>query len=219
MMMAIVFTIVFGRFARLPSDGVPYIPFVFCALLPWNYFARSLGDASDSLVGASNLVTKVYFPRLVLPLSKVFAGLVDLLAASLVMGVVLCYYGITPTVGVTLLPLFLLALVLSALGAGLWLTALNVRYRDVKFIVPFLSQLWLFASPIAYSTSLVPREWWWVYGLNPVAWVIDGFRWALLGSLPPAPELVLPGVSVMLLMFVSGLLYFKRMERTFADLI
>jgi len=215
----ILFTVIFGSFAKLPSDGIPYPVFTYCALLPWNYFARSLGDSSDSLVGSSNLVTKVYFPRLVLPLSKVFAGLIDFAVAFVILLALMVWYRVVPTRGVFLLPVFMLVAMATALGAGLWFTALNVKYRDVRFVVPFLTQFWMYASPVAYSTSIVPPRWQWLYGLNPMVGVIEGFRWALLGK--DAPDTVMMGISfsIVILVLASGLFYFKRMEKTFADLI
>jgi lipopolysaccharide transport system permease protein len=218
-MMMIIFTTVFGRFAKLPSDGLPYSVFTLCALVPWNYFARSLSDSSNSLVGASHLITKIYFPRLVLPLSKVFSGLIDFAIAFVLLIAVMAWYGIAPTRGLLLLPLFMLMAILTSLAVGLWLTALNVKYRDVSFVVPFLLQVWLYASPVAYSTSIVPAGWRTLYALNPMTGVIEGFRWALLGNRPPDPLLMGISLSIILILLVSGLYYFGRMERTFADII
>lgn len=215
----VIFSVVFGRFAGLPSDGLPYPVFAFCALLPWNYFSRSLSGASDSLVGSSSLLTKVYFPRLVLPLANVAAGLVDFGVALVVLLGMMAWYRITPSVGILLLPAFLAIAMCTALGAGLWLTALNVKYRDVKFVVPFLVQSWMYASPVAYSTSLVPGRWRWLYGLNPMVGVIEGFRWALLGKAAPSSAMVLTSIAGVALVLASGLVYFKRTEKTFADVI
>lgn len=219
LMTMIIFTVIFGKFAKLPSEGIPYPIFTYCALLPWNYFARSLTDSSDSLVGSSHLVTKVYFPRLILPLGRVFAGLVDLAIAFVILIGMMIWYQVTPNMGILLLPFFIMIAMLTALGAGLWLTALNVKYRDVKFVVPFLTQFWMYASPVAYSATIVPEKWRAIYGLNPMAGVIEGFRWALLGK--AAPDLLLMSVSSMIVvcLFISGLFYFKRMERSFADII
>lgn len=219
LLMMLIFTIVFGRFAKLPSEGVPYPIFTFCALLPWNYFARSLTDSSNSLVGSSHLVTKVYFPRLVLPLSKVFAGLVDFGIGFVILLGMMVWYGITPTIGLLFLPLFLIVAMLASLGIGLWLTAINVKYRDVVFVVPFLVQFWMYASPVAYSVTIVPERWQWLYGLNPMVGVIEGFRWAMLGKPPPDPGIMFVSLGGILVLVVSGLFYFKRMERTFADII
>ncbi|MFV2081279.1 MAG: ABC transporter permease [bacterium] len=218
-MTMLIFTVIFGKFAKLPSDGIPYPIFTFCALLPWTYFARSLTDSSDSLVASSHLITKVYFPRLVLPLSKVFAGLVDFCIAFVLLLGMMVYYGIKPTMGIFLLPIFMIIAILTALGVGLWLTALNVRYRDIKFVVPFLTQIWLYASPVAYTSSLVPPKWQWLYGMNPMVGVIEGFRWALLGRVMPNPTMMLVSFSVVLVLLFSGLFYFRRVERTFADII
>lgn len=218
-MTMIIFTIIFGKFAKLPSEGVPYPIFTYCALLPWNYFARSLSGSSNSLVGASHLITKVYFPRLIIPLSKVFSGLVDFCIAFVILIVMMVWYHISPTGGIFFLPLFMLVAMITSLAVGLWLTALNVKYRDVQFVVPFLTQFWLYASPVAYSTSIVPVKWQWIYALNPMVGVIEGFRWALLGKSAPNTEMILLSSGIVLLIFVSGLYYFKRMERTFADII
>lgn len=219
LMTMLVFTVIFGRFAKLPSDGLPYPIFAYCALLPWNYFAQSLSGSSDSLVGSANLITKVYFPRLVLPLSKVIAGLIDFSVAFLILIGMMVWYRIAPTAGILLLPVFMLVAMLGALGVGLWLTALNVKYRDVKYVVPFLVQLWLYASPVAYSTSIVPEKWRWIYGLNPMVGVIEGFRWALLGKSAPDLHMMLASFIAVCLVLGSGILYFKKMEKTFADVV
>ena len=218
-MTMIIFTIIFGKFAKLPSDGIPYPVFAFCALLPWNYFARSLGDSSDSLVGSSQLITKVYFPRLILPISKVFAGLIDLFIAFIILLGMMVWYRIVPTAGILLLPVFIFVAMLAALGVGFWFTALNVLYRDVKFVVPFLIQFWMYASPVAYSTSLVPDKWKWIYGLNPMVGVIEGFRWALLGKTAPLISMFIIPNFIVFVMLITGLYFFKRMEKTFADII
>lgn len=214
----VVFSIFFGRLAQVPSDGIPYPIFAYCALVPWSYFAGALDRAGNSLVGSSHLITKVYFPRLAIPISAVLAGLVDFGIAFVVLLGMMLYYGIAPTVAVLTLPLFLLLAVLTALGVGLWLSALNVQYRDVRFTIPFLTQVWLFATPIAYPSSLVPEQWQALYGLNPMAGVVEGFRWALLGKAPPGPLLAVSTVVVVLLL-IGGLYYFRRMEKTFADVI
>ena len=219
LLMMIIFTIVFGRFAKLPSEGIPYPIFTYCALLPWNYFARSLTDSSNSLVGSAHLITKVYFPRLIIPLSKVFAGLVDFGVAFVILLVMMVWYGIMPNMGILLLPVFILIAMLTSLGIGLWLTAINVKYRDVVFVVPFLAQFWMYASPVAYSMTIVPEKWQWLYGLNPMVGVIEGFRWAMLGKAPPDPAVMLLSVFIIFLILVSGLFYFKKMEKTFADIV
>jgi lipopolysaccharide transport system permease protein len=215
----VIFTIIFGKFAKLPSDGLPYPVFAYCALLPWNYFAQSLSGSSDSLVGSSYLITKVYFPRLILPMSKVFAGLIDFAVAFVILIGMMVWYGITPTQGTLLLPVFMLIAMVTALGVGLWFTALNVKFRDVRFIVPFVTQFWMYASPVAYATSLVPERWRWVYGLNPMVGVIEGFRWALLGKAAPDPAMMLVSSSAVCIILVSGLFFFRKMETTFADVV
>ncbi|HEX8255880.1 MAG TPA: ABC transporter permease [Thermoanaerobaculia bacterium] len=219
LLMMTIFTLVFGRFAKLPSDGLPYAVFTLTALLPWNYFSRSLADSSNSLVGASHLLTKIYFPRLVLPLSKVFSGLIDFAVAFALLGVVMIWYRVVPSARIVMLPAFMLLAMLTALGTGLWLTALNVKYRDVGFVVPFLLQFWMYASPVAYSSSIVPPQWQWLYGLNPMVGVVDGFRWALLAKAPPNPQSLLASVVIVVVLLLSGLYYFRRTERTFADVI
>jgi lipopolysaccharide transport system permease protein len=214
----VVFSIFFGRLAQVPSDGIPYPIFAYCALVPWSYFAGALDRAGNSLVGSANLITKVYFPRLAIPISAVLAGLLDLAIAFVVLLGMMFYYGIVPTAAVLTLPLFLLLAIATALALGLWLSALNVQYRDVRYTIPFLTQLWLFATPIAYSSSLVPEQWRALYGLNPMAGVVEGFRWALLGKEPPGPLLAV-SVIVVLLLLIGGLYYFRRMEKTFADVV
>jgi len=219
LMTMVIFTIIFGKFAGLPSDGLPYPIFAYCALLPWNYFSQSLSGSSDSLVGSSYLITKVYFPRLILPLSRVTSGLVDFAVAFVILLAMMAWYRIAPTAGILLLPVFMLVAMVTALGAGLWLTALNVKYRDVKFVVPFLTQFWMYASPVAYSTSLVPERWRFLYGLNPMAGVIEGFRWALLGKSAPDFSMMVISLAAVCLILFTGLLYFKRMEKSFADIV
>lgn len=219
LVMMAVFAIVFGHFAKLPSDGYPYSLFVLCALVPWLYFARALTGASGSLVGSANLVTKVYFPRLILPISKTVSGLVDLLVAFLLLACLMAWYRVVPGWPLLLLPVFVAIAMLTAFSLGLWLTALNVRYRDIGLIVPFITQVWMYASPIAYSMSLVPEKWRWVYSLNPIVGVIEGFRWALLGKAPPDAGPMLISLAIVVLLLVGGLTYFRRTERTFADVI
>lgn len=219
LMTMVVFTVVFGRLAQLPSDGLPYPVFTFAALLPWQLFAGALQRAGTSVVGSANLVTKVYFPRLLIPASSVLSGLVDYGISLLVLFGMVAWYRIplTPAV-VAILPLTLLTL-LTALSVGVWFAALNVEYRDVGHIVPFIVQLWMYASPVAYSANMIPegalRV---VYGLNPMAGVIQGFRWALLGAAPPS-DLLWVAALVVLVIGVSGVAYFRKMERTFADVI
>lgn len=214
----VVFSIFFGKLGKIPSDGVPYPIFSYAGLLPWSYFAGALAEASNSLVGSSNLIRKVYFPRLVIPLGGVFAGLVDFAIAFTVFIGMMIYYGIHPTWTMIMLPVFILLALVTALGVGLWLSALNVQYRDVRFVIPFLVQFWLFATPVAYPSSMLPEAWRTIYGINPMAGVVEGFRWALLGTTPPGP-LIAVSASISVLLLVSGAFYFRRMEKTFADLV
>lgn len=218
-LMMVVFTVFFGHLAKVPSDGFPYPIFAFCALLPWQLFARALTESSNSVVANERLITKIYFPRLIIPLSAVLAGLVDFIFAFFVLLAMMLYYGIQPTSAVGTLPLFVLLAVMTALGVGLWLSALNVQYRDVRYTVPFVTQLWLFISPVAYPSSIVPEPWRLLYGLNPMAGAIEGFRWSLLGTAGPSAGMLLVSVGVALALFVSGLFYFRRMEKTFADVV
>ena len=213
------FTLFFGRLARVPSDGSPYPIFAYAALVPWTYFANALAQASNSLVDHERLLTKVYFPRLLLPLSAVVSGLVDFLIAFVVLLAMSLYYGIAPGVALFTVPLFVLLAAIAALGAGLWLAALNVQYRDVRYVTPFLIQFWLFVTPVAYPSSLVPARWHIIYGLNPMAGVIDGFRWALLGDARPLGLVFASSLVTMIVVLVGGLYYFRRMERTFADVL
>jgi lipopolysaccharide transport system permease protein len=212
-----IFTLFFGRLAKLPSNGLPYPVFYFAALVPWVYFSTALQNCTSVVVDNQRVITKVYFPRLVLPLSAVVSGLVDFAIGFIVLLVVTAIYGIKPTLAVLWLPILLLLAVLTALGVGLWMSALNALYRDVRYVVPFLIQFWMFASPVAYPSSLVPQGWRWLYGLNPMAGVIDGFRWALTShGVAPGP-LMLVSASVVLVVLLSGLLFFQRMEGTVAD--
>ena len=212
-----VFTLFFGRLAKLPSDGLPYPVFYFTALVPWTYFSTALQSCTNVVVENQRVITKVYFPRLVLPLSAVISGLVDFAIGFVVLLVVTAIYGIKPTLAVLWLPVLLLLAVLTALGVGLWMSALNALYRDVRYVVPFLVQFWMFASPVAYPSSLVPERWRWLYGLNPMAGVIDGFRWALTGhGLAPGP-LMFASASAVMVVASGGLLFFQRMEGAVAD--
>lgn len=215
----VVFSIFFGRWAKMPSDGIPYPIFAYCALLPWQLFAHSLTESGNSLVANERLITKVYFPRLVIPMSAVLAGLLDFAIAFVVLIGMMLFYDIVPTIAIVTLPLFLLLAVATALGVGLWLSALNVQYRDVRYTIPFLTQFWLFATPVAYSSSLVPEALRPLYGLNPMAGVVEGFRWALLGKAEGPGTLLAVSAIVTALTFVGGLYYFRRMEKTFADVV
>jgi lipopolysaccharide transport system permease protein len=215
----VVFSLVFGRLAKMPSDGIPYPIFSFTALVPWMFFASGLSHVSNSLVGSANLIKKVYFPRLVMPIAAVLAGLIDFLLAFVVLLAMMFYYDIMPTVNALWLPILLLLAMAAALAVGLWLAAMNVQFRDVRHIVPFLTQLWLFATPVVYSSSLLSEPWRTVYGLNPMAGVVEGFRWALLGTATtPGPMVIVSGLVVLGLL-IGGAFYFRRMEKTFADTV
>jgi lipopolysaccharide transport system permease protein len=215
----LVFSVFFGRLAGLASEGLPYPLLTYCALLPWQLFAYALTESSQSLIANERLITKIYFPRLIIPLAATLAGLVDFAIAFVMLLGLMWYYGVTPTLTVLALPFFIGLALTAALGVGLWLSALNVRYRDVRYTLPFLTQFWFFVTPIAYPSSLVPSGWRALYGLNPMAGVVEGFRWSLLGA--GAAPWALVGVSAItsLLLLLSGLIYFRRMERTFADTI
>ena len=214
----VVFSVFFGRLGNLPSDGLPYPLFSLAAVVPWQLFHYSLTFSSMSMVTEARLITKVYFPRLVIPLASVLAGLVDFAIAMCVLFVIMAFYGVTPTTNIVLLPLFVGLVVLAALSVGLWLSALNVRYRDVRHAVPFFAQMWLFASPVAYSSNSVPEAWQWLYGLNPMAGVIEGFRWALLGTAPPMATIYVSALCSGAAL-VGGLYYFRYTEKSFADII
>lgn len=218
-MMMVVFSLFFGYLAKVPSDGIPYPIFTFCALLPWQLFAHALTESSNSLVANERLITKVYFPRLIVPIAAVLGGLVDFAVAFVILLVMMVYYGIVPTWAIVTLPGFILLAVMTALGVGLWLSALNVQYRDVRYTIGFLIQFWLFATPVAYSSSIVPESWRPLYGLNPMAGVVEGFRWALLGKSEPPGALLAVSVTVVILLLVGGLYYFRRMEQEFADVV
>ena len=214
-----VFTLFFGRLAKMPSDGLPYPLFYYCALLPWMYFATSLQNATNVIVEQQRMITKVFFPRLVLPLSAVASPLLDFAIGFLFLALMMVYYGARPSLSLLLLPLFLALAILTTLGVGLWLSALNAIYRDIRYVVPFLVQFWMFASPVAYPSSLVPERWRWLYGLNPMAGVIEGFRWALTGHGNPPSELLAASSAAVLLLVVSGTLYFQKMEGIIADVV
>jgi lipopolysaccharide transport system permease protein len=214
-----VFTVVFGRLARLGSDGLPYPVFAFLALVPWTYFANALTQAGNSLVEQQQLLTKVYFPRLLLPLAAIIAGLVDLAIAFVMLLVLLGWYHIAPSPRILVLPAFVLLAAASALAPGLWLAALNVRYRDVRHVIPFLVQIWLFVTPVAYSSRLVPERWRPLYGLNPMAGVVDGFRWAVAPNATVPPPTLGASILAVSVFLMLGLYFFRRMERSFADVI
>lgn len=214
----VVFSLFFGKLGNIPSDGIPYPVFAYAALLPWNFFAQAINESSNSLVGSSNLIRKVYFPRLVIPMAGVLAGLVDFSIAFSVLLILVFYYKVQITMSILLFPVFLALALTTALGVGLWLSSLNVKYRDVRFVIPFLTQFWLFATPVAYPSSMLDEPWRTVYGLNPMVGVVEGFRWAILGTNPPGPMLALSSFVSMLLL-ISGAFYFRKMEKTFADIV
>ncbi|MFH1856432.1 MAG: ABC transporter permease [Candidatus Omnitrophota bacterium] len=215
----IVFSLVFGRLAHLPSEGVPYPILIFTALLPWQFFAQSMSASSRSVVGSAGIIKKIYFPRLVIPTSAVISGVIDFGISFLILIGMMLWYGIAPTHNIVFLPFFLLLAFAAALGAGLWLSALNVEFRDIIYVIPFLIQAGQYISPVAYSSSIIPEKWRMVYSLNPIAGVIDGFRWSILGTACPNwVGLAISSVAV-LIVFVGGLVYFRKMEKTFADII
>lgn len=215
----VVFSLFFGKLAAVPSDGVPYPIWSFTALVPWTFFATGLTLSSQSLVGSANLLKKVYFPRLAIPIATVLSGIVDFALAFAVLLLMMAYYGMVPTINLVWLPFFVLLALCTSLGVGLWLSALNVKYRDVRYVVPFLTQIWLFATPIAYPSSLLDPKWRALYGLNPMAGVVEGFRWALLGTDVDVVAVVVASSAVAVLVLTTGLFYFRRMERTFADTV
>jgi len=217
--MMVVFSLFFGRLAHMPSDGFPYPVFTFCALLPWQLFAHALTESSNSIVASERLITKVYFPRLVIPIAAVLGGLVDFFIAFVILLGMMAYYRIVPGWTIVALPGLILLAIATALAVGLWLSALNVQYRDVRYTINFLVQVWLFATPVAYPSSIIPQRWRPLYGLNPMAGVVEGFRWALLGKTDPPGALLWVSVAVVILLLMGGLYYFRRMEQQFADVV
>jgi lipopolysaccharide transport system permease protein len=216
-MTMVVFSVFFGTLGRMPSDGLPYPVFAYAALVPWQLFAHALTDSANSLVGSQNLIKKVYFPRLIVPIASVLAGLVDFAISFGVLLGLMAYFGLSPTAAILTLPLFVAFAILVALSSGLWLSALNVQFRGVRSMLPFLTQFWMFVTPVAYPASLVPEKWRALLGLNPMAGVVEGFRWALLGA-PGAPgSLLWVSIGVVVVLLIGGLAYFRRMEATFAD--
>lgn len=214
----VVFSLFFGRLAQIPSDGIPYPLFSFAALIPWTLFAEGLTRSSTSMVNNANIMTKVYFPRLIMPISGILSPLVDFTIAFVILLLMMAYYGFVPTVAIVLLPLFILLALMTSLAVGLWLSALNVKYRDFQYTIPFIIQIWLFLSPVVYPASMIPQQWQFLYALNPMSGVIEGFRWALLGTNPPQ-TMILVSVVVVFFLLVGGLFYFKRMEQYFADVV
>ena len=215
----VVFSVFFGKLAKMPSDGLPYPVFAYCGLLPWQLFAFALTESSNSVIGNQHLITKVYFPRLVVPISAVLSGLVDFAIAFSLLLVMLPFYGIMPTMRILVLPLLIVFAIATALAIGLWLSALNVKYRDIRYTIPFLTQFWLFITPVAYPSSLVPEKWRPLVGLNPIVGVVEGFRWALLGNGRASGPLMLVSAVIVIVLLFGGLAYFRRMETTFADLV
>lgn len=215
----VVFSLFFGRLARMPSDGIPYPIFSYAALVPWTFFVNGLNQASNSLIGSANLIKKVYFPRLAIPIATVLAGVVDFILSFIMLIGLMFYFGLTPTINVFWLPLFLLLALVTSLGASLWFSALNVEFRDVRHIMPFLTQLWMFSTPIAYPSNLLSEPWRTIYGINPMVGVVEGFRWALLGTQTAPGFISIVSSFVACLLLLSGALYFRRMEKTFADVV
>ena len=215
----VVFSLFFGKLAKVPSDGIPYPIFAYAALVPWMFFANGLNQSSDSLVGSADLIKKVYFPRLIVPISSVISGVIDFVLAFVVLVGMMLFYGIYPTANTIWLPFLLLLAFVTSLGVGLWLSALNVQFRDVRHTVPFLTQFWLFATPIAYPSSLLPEPWHTLFGINPMVGVVEGFRWALLGTETAPGPIIIVSSLVALVLLVGGAFFFRRMEKTFADVV
>jgi len=219
LMQMIVFSFIFGGIARMSSEGLPYPIFSYTGLLPWGLFSKALTDAGRSMVMNRNMITKIYFPRLIIPMASVLSGLVDFFISFLILLGLMVYYRITPTAAVWTLPLFMLLTIITALGIGLWLSALNVLYRDVGHVLPFLTQFWMFLTPVIYPSSRIPEKWRLLYALNPMTGVVEGFRWALLGLDSAPTAIIAVSSTIAVLLLVGGLFYFRRMERTFADAI
>jgi len=219
LLMMIIFSVLFGRFAKMPSDGAPYPIFVFIGLLPWNYFSAVLGQSTSSLVSGSSLVSKIYFPRLIIPVSTAIAALMDFAIGSTVLVLMMLYYGVNMSVGTLIVPLLVLLTLINAVGFGLWFSALNVKYRDIQYVIPFLIQIWMFITPVIYPKSLFGEKWSWLLLLNPMGGVIEAFRPAVLGHLPIPWMSLFISASIGLAVFVGGIFYFRRVERHFADLI
>lgn len=219
LMTMVVFSFFFGQLAQVPSDGIPYPLFTFAGLVPWTFFANALTQSSNSLVNNANLIQKVYFPRLIIPVSAVLAGIVDFLLAFLVLLGIMVYFGVFPSLSLLTLPLFILLAFITSLGVGLWFTALSVQFRDVRYVVGFLVQFWFFITPVTYSSSMLEGQWRLLYGINPMVGVVEGFRWALLKSGESPDSLIYVSAGIALLIFIGGLFYFRRMEKTFSDVI
>jgi homopolymeric O-antigen transport system permease protein len=215
----LIFSVIFGRFAKMPSEGVPYPIFAYCGLLPWGLFAFALSESSNSLVGHAHLITKVYFPRLLVPVAGLLTGLVDFAIAFILLIAMMFYYRLPIHATVLVIPVLLLFAIVTSLGVGLWLSALTVKYRDVRHILPFITQFWLYATPVAYPSSLIPHKWRFLMGINPMSGVVEGFRWALLGTKQVDLRLMALSILSVLILLAGGLVYFDRMESTFADLV
>jgi lipopolysaccharide transport system permease protein len=215
----VIFSIFFGKLARIPSDGIPYPIFAYAALVPWSFFSHGLNQSSNSLVSSAQLIKKVYFPRLIVPIAAVVSGVIDFVLAFIVLLGMMLYYGVAPTFNVVWLPAFLLLALITSLGVGLWLSTLNVEYRDVRHAVPFITQFWLFATPIAYPSTLLAEPWRTLYGVNPMVGVVEGFRWALLGTDTEPKAMILVSSVMALVILIAGAFYFRRMEKTFADVV
>jgi lipopolysaccharide transport system permease protein len=219
-MTMIIFTIIFGNFAKIPSDGVPYPIFSYSGLLPWEFFAAALTVSARSMLTSGGMVSKIYFPRIIVPLSSVMANLVDLLIAFVILIGMMIFYKIPLTINVLWLPAFILLAMITAIGVGLWFSALLVMYRDINYLLPFITQLWMFISPVVYSSSMIPEKWRWLYSINPMSGVVEGFRWALLGTQQSiSGGMVAISSAIALFIFISGMFFFRRMERIFADMI
>lgn len=215
----IIFSVVFGKLANLPSNGIPYPIFSYVALLPWQLFSKALSDAAGSLVNNQQFVTKIYFPRIFLPASSILSGMLDFLIALAILFIMMWYYHIPLTWHALLLPLLVIFVLVTSMAAAIWLATINVKYRDVKYVLPFLMQVWLYVTPVAYSSTLIPEKWRILYGLNPMAGVVEGFRWALLGQQSPFGPLIMASVLIVIPLFIGGVMYFQRMELTFSDVI
>ena len=219
LLIMVVFSLFFGKLAKMPSDGVPYPLFTFAALVPWTFFAQGLNQSSNGLVGSAHLITKVYFPRLVIPIASVFSGTLDFVISFVVLLGMMAVYGVFPDWKALWLPFLLLLAFVTALGAGMWFSALNVQFRDVRYAIPFFTQVWFFATPIAYPSSLLSEPWRTIYGLNPMAGVVEGFRWALLRTnTAPGPILIVSSLAAVAGL-IGGAFYFRRMEKNFADIV
>jgi lipopolysaccharide transport system permease protein len=214
----VVFSIFFGTLAKIPSDGLPYPVFAYAGLLPWQLFAASLTQSSNSLVNSADLMRKVYFPRLIMPFASVIANTVDFVIAFVVLIAMMVFFQIAPTAGILLLPVFIVLALVTALGVGLWLAALNVQYRDIRYVVPFLTQFWMYLTPVIYPSSMLGEPWRTILAINPMVGVVEGFRWALLGTEPPG-AIILISTLVSVVLLVSGAIYFRRVEQTFADVV